>query len=54
MFFSRMGYVVTYDLEMLLDCCTDIIHLENGTIAEQYPVDEKGLEKIKKIFLLDF
>ena len=49
-----MGYVVTYDLEMLLDCCTDIIHLENGTIAEQYPVDEKGLEKIKKLFLLDF
>ena len=43
-FFSRMGYVITYDLELLLDCCTDIIHLENGTIAEQHPVDEKGLE----------
>ena len=36
-----------HDLELILDCCTDILHLENGAVAEQYPVDEKGLEKIR-------
>lgn len=44
-------YVITHDLELILDCCTDIIHLENGAVAEQYPVDEKGLEKIREYFV---
>ena len=25
-------YVITHDLELILDCCTDIIHLEDGSI----------------------
>lgn len=44
-------YVITHDLELILDCCTDILHLENGAVAEQYPVDEKGLEKIRAYFV---
>ena len=28
-------YVITHDLELILDCCTDIIHFENGSIADQ-------------------
>ena len=44
-------YVITHDLELIIDCCTDIIHLENGKIADQYPIDEKGISKIKDYFL---
>lgn len=44
-------YVITHDMELILDCCTDIVHFENGTIVEQYPVDADGLEKIEKYFV---
>ena len=43
--------VITHDLELLLECCTDEIHFRNGTICEQYAMDETGLEKIRKFFL---
>ena len=44
-------YVITHDLELLLDCCTDIIHFENGAIKEQYRMDEDGLGKIRDYFI---
>ena len=44
-------YVITHDLELILDCCTDVIHFENGAIREQYPVDAEGLSKIRTFFL---
>ena len=36
-------YVITHDLELILDCCTDIIHLEDGSVIDQYGMDEDGL-----------
>lgn len=44
-------YVITHDLELILDCCTDIIHFENGSIIDQYQMDEAGLEKIRNYFI---
>ena len=40
-------YVITHDLELILDCCTDIVHFENGSIIDQFQMDEAGLEKIR-------
>ena len=31
--------------------CTDVIHFENGTIADQYQMDAEGMEKIRKYFM---
>ena len=44
-------YVITHDLELILDCCTDIIHFENGAIADQYQIDAAGLDKIRAYFM---
>ena len=44
-------YVITHDLELILDCCTDIIHLEDGSIIDQYGMDEDGLKKIREYFI---
>lgn len=44
-------YVITHDLELILDCCTDILHFANGQIVEQYPVDQDGLTRIQKYFI---
>lgn len=42
-------YVITHDLELILDCCTDIIHLEDGSIIDQYGMDEDEYQKNKRI-----
>ena len=44
-------YVITHDLELILDCCTDIIHFDNGSIVSQYPMDDNGLKKIREYFI---
>lgn len=44
-------YVITHDLELILDCCTDIVHFENGSIIDQFQMDEAGLEKIRNYFI---
>ena len=44
-------YVITHDLELILDCCTDIIHLEDGSIIDQYGMHEDGLRKIREYFI---
>lgn len=44
-------YVITHDLELILDCCTDIIHLEAGSVVDQYAMDEASLRKIKEYFI---
>lgn len=44
-------YVITHDLELILDCCTDIIHLEDGSVIDQYGMDEDGLKKIREYFI---
>ena len=44
-------YVITHDLELILDCCPDIVHFENGSIIDQFQMDEAGLEKIRNYFI---
>lgn len=44
-------YVITHDLELLLDCCTDILHFEDGSIIDQFQMDAAGLEKIRDYFI---
>lgn len=44
-------YVITHDLELILDCCTDIVHFENGSIIDKFQMDEAGLEKIRNYFI---
>lgn len=47
---GRTVYVITHDPELICECCTDVIHLEAGAIAECYPMDGAGLEKIREFF----
>ena len=44
-------YVITHDLELLLDCCMDIVHFEDGSIIDKFQMDEAGLEKIRNYFI---
>ena len=43
-------YVITHDPELICECCTDIIHLEAGSIKECYPMNPHGADKIRRFF----
>lgn len=44
-------YVITHDIELILECCTHMIHFQEGRIVEQYPMDAQGLEKVREYFI---
>ena len=42
---QKMGktqFVITHDLEFILNCCTNVVHFEDGKIIDYYPI--KGNE----------
>ncbi|MFI3251059.1 MAG: ATP-binding cassette domain-containing protein, partial [Eubacteriales bacterium] len=43
--------IITHDLELVLGCCTHVVHLEQGEVVDSYPVDDLGVEKLKHFFL---
>ncbi len=42
--------VVTHDYELILRSCTYILHLENGSVKEQYSLNHDGIEKLQQFF----
>ena len=47
---GKTVYVITHDPELICECCTDVLHLEAGAVAESYPMDDEGLSKIRRFF----
>ncbi|MBQ9624590.1 MAG: ATP-binding cassette domain-containing protein, partial [Clostridia bacterium] len=50
---SRMAasVIITHDMELILQCCTHVLHIENGRIASFYPLDDEGVNRIRYYFL---
>ncbi|MDW2800854.1 ABC transporter ATP-binding protein [Clostridium boliviensis] len=44
-------FVITHDLELILHCCTDVIHLEQGRVKDTYSLNKDSTEKLKFFFL---
>jgi energy-coupling factor transport system ATP-binding protein len=44
-------FIISHDLEFVLEICTFVVHLENGRIKYMYNINNDGLEKLKKAFL---
>ena len=42
-------YVITHDLELILDCCTDIVHFEDGSIMTNFQWMRMDLKKLETI-----
>ena len=43
-------YIITHDIELIAECCSDIIHFENGAIKDQYQLDNQGIKKVQEYF----
>lgn len=47
---GKTVYVITHDPELICECCTDIIHLESGSIKGSYHMNTDGTNKIRRFF----
>lgn len=48
---GKTSLVITHDYELIVSCCTYILHLEHGEVQEQYVLDEKGIQRLKEFFI---
>ena len=45
--------IITHDPELILQCCTHILHVENGRILGFYPLNDEGVARMRWYFLSD-
>jgi energy-coupling factor transport system ATP-binding protein len=43
-------FIITHDLELILECCTHVLHLDGGKVVGNYPLDSKGNKRLKNFF----
>ena len=47
---KRMVFIVTHDLELIAQCCTHVLHIENGQAASIYRADPAGIRRVRDLF----
>ncbi len=48
---KRTVLIVTHDPELILSCCTHVLHMENGEVGEFYPLDSSGGQRLIDFFI---
>jgi energy-coupling factor transport system ATP-binding protein len=43
-------FIITHDYELVAEACDAVIHMDNGGVKEQYPLDGAGIAKLKCFF----
>lgn len=47
---GKTSLVITHDYELIVSCCSHVLHLENGTAQEVYPLDAEGVKRLQTFF----
>jgi len=47
---NKTVFVITHDLELILNCSTDILRLENGRVEEMYELNHETVGRLKELF----
>ncbi len=42
--------IITHDPELILECCTHVLHIENGRVLGLYPLNDEGVNRIRWYF----
>lgn len=45
------SWVITHDLELIMGCCTHVLHLEQGQVKAFYELDMEHGDKLKQAFM---
>ena len=48
---GKTALVITHDYELIVNCCTHVLHLEHGTVQEHYALDGAGLQRLRNFFI---
>lgn len=48
---GKTTLVITHDYELIVSCCTHVLHLEYGKVQEQYALDAEGIQRLKDFFI---
>lgn len=48
---GKTTLVITHDYELVVSCCTHVLHLEHGCVQEQYALDAAGMQRLKDFFI---
>ena len=48
---GKTSLVITHDYELIVSCCTHVLHLEHGMVQEQYALDAAGLQRLQNFFI---
>jgi energy-coupling factor transporter ATP-binding protein EcfA2 len=43
--------IISHDIELILNCCTHVLHLENGSVVGNYSLDCEGAVKVRSFFI---
>ncbi len=47
---GKTVFLITHDLELVMECCTHVLHFENGKVMGNYPLDYEGCKKLRSFF----
>ena len=48
--YGKTTFIITHDPELIAMCCTHILHIEEGEVAEYYPLTAAHRERFLKQF----
>lgn len=48
---AKLSMIITHDPELILQCCTHVLHMENGRVSGFYALDEEGVERVLSYFI---
>lgn len=43
-------FIITHDYEMIASVCDSVVHIEQGKLKEQYPLEGEGTQKLRNFF----
>ena len=47
---KKTTFIVTHDPELIVRCCTHILHLEEGSVQELYELNQEGIRRLEYFF----
>ena len=48
---GKTQFIISHDLEFILESCTHVVHLENGKVVHYHPLDKTGIKILQAFFL---
>ena len=47
----KLSFIITHDPELILHCCTHVLHMDRGRVTAFYPMNEEGAQRIRNYYL---